>query len=123
MAKTILVVEDDESIREGICEFLEMENYKVLVASNGQEAFGLLNQATSLPDIILLDIMMPVMDGYQFREGQRASEKFNRIPVVVFTADRLDPEKTKRLSVQAVLKKPVDLELLLDTLRTVGLGA
>ena len=68
----VLIVEDDESIREMMRHVLEIEGYSVSIANNGKEALDSLNQDSDLPSIILLDLMMPVLDGWQFyRRSQR----------------------------------------------------
>ena len=76
MAKRILVVEDDTSIRELLVELLESEGYGVASAVNGLEALKYL-QSNENPDLILIDLMMPVMDGYAFRTGEEKTEVGN----------------------------------------------
>lgn len=114
--KHILLIEDDRDILEVLKDLLESEGYQVTAVENGQEAFNFLNFASELPDLILVDLMMPVMDGFRFRELQRTHERFKRIPVVVMSADGQIEPKKERLGVDAFLKKPLDLELFLNTI-------
>ena len=83
MAKKVLLIEDDSTLRENTAELLELENYKVLTASNGQE--GLNKAKVEIPDIIVLDIMMPKLDGIGVLWELKADEKTAQIPVVVLT--------------------------------------
>jgi CheY-like chemotaxis protein len=110
----VLIVEDDHDTREMLGHFLELEGYEVEKAANGREALDALRAADDA-SAILLDLMMPVMDGWQFRAVQRQDESLARIPVVVLTAagarDRMPP-----IDADAWLAKPVDLDVLLDTL-------
>lgn len=109
----ILIVEDDESIRDVLQSALEFEGYNVHTAVNGQEGLNLLPQIKK-PCLILLDLMMPVMDGWTFVEtiSKVKDTKLLQIPIVVvsaFTSDKDDKLKT----VRSVIKKPVDLDQLL----------
>jgi len=104
----ILVVEDDKAIRESMLMALDFMGYKTIAASNGQEALDLLGTIEH-PCLILLDLMMPVMNGWQFSEALNASETLSAIPVVVVSAC---DEKAENLKVQAILRKPVDLDQL-----------
>jgi CheY-like chemotaxis protein len=110
----VLIVEDDHDTREMLGHFLELEGYEVEKAANGREALDALRAADDA-SVILLDLMMPVMDGWQFRAVQRQDQSLARIPVVVLTAagarDRVPP-----IDADAWLAKPVDLDVLLDTL-------
>ncbi len=103
---TILVVDDEADIREILKLVLEMEGYHVLLASNGQEAIDLLSKGR-LPSLILLDLMMPVMDGWQFLEARKDIPNLLQVPVVVVSAflDKAQPPQTVEF-----LKKPFDLE-------------
>lgn len=83
--RSILVVDDEESICELLYDILTDEGYQVAIATNGFEALDYL-QAHPAPCLILLDLMMPLMDGRQFRAAQRVDPTLNTIPVVVMTA-------------------------------------
>lgn len=112
--RPILVVEDNLEIREVLEAVLRSEGHQVLTAANGADALALLHGARRLPCLILLDLMMPVMDGYQFRDAQRRDARLAEIPVVLLTADGRAPEKGARLEVAGYLRKPVDLDTLVD---------
>ena len=106
----ILVVEDDEDAREAMVALLQMKGYHAVPAGNGREALDYLDQA-SAPDLIILDLWMPVMDGWQFRSEQVRNPRIAHIPVIVVTAlsDRADVDANE------VIIKPVDVDRLLTT--------
>lgn len=114
MTKSILVVEDDTSIRELLVELLESEGYKVASAINGLEGLKYLQQEGS-PDLILIDLMMPVMDGYSFRTEQLKNPAWAKIPTVVMSAEANAKDKMKNFSITAFLSKPVELDTILKT--------
>jgi CheY-like chemotaxis protein len=114
MAKRILVVEDDTSIRELLVELLESEGYTVASAVNGLEGLKIL-QTDTIPDLILIDLMMPVMDGYSFRTEQLKNPLWSKIPTVVMSAEANAKEKMKNFNITAFLSKPVELETILKT--------
>lgn len=111
--KTILVVEDDADIREAISQILEFEGYHVACVANGQEALDYLRHENK-PGLILLDLMMPVMDGWQFRAEQQKDSQFSDIPVIIVSADGRVYQKATAIGAAGYLKKPVELEILLD---------
>jgi CheY-like chemotaxis protein len=107
----VLVVDDDQDIRETIREVLEAEGYSVATAENGAAALERLRQVH--PQLILLDLTMPVMDGISFREEQMNDDSLSAIPTIVMSA-RTDPGKDAGpLLVRACLSKPLDLDELL----------
>lgn len=106
--RSILVVEDEASIRETLRYALEMEGYNVYTAANGQEGIDLLASIPK-PCLILLDLMMPVMDGWGFVEAIDKDMMLTKIPVVVVTAFS---DKLKTVKARGVIKKPVDLDAL-----------
>lgn len=112
MKKKILVVEDDQGIRDAIVELLEMEGYNVMSATNGHEALQVLS-GTSRPGLILLDLMMPVMDGFKFRECQLSLPDLAEIPVVIMSADGNVGPKKAAIGAKDYIKKPVDIDDLL----------
>lgn len=114
MPKRILVVEDDTSIRELLVELLESEGYDVSSAVNGLEGLKVL-QTKSKPDLILIDLMMPVMDGYTFRSEQLKNTDWSKIPTVVMSAEANAKEKMKTYNITAFLSKPVELDTILKT--------
>ena len=103
----VLVVEDEQDIRETLRDILEMEGYRVRCASNGKEALDALAEMPR-PRLILLDLMMPVMSGYELLQALRANDDLSSIPVTVVSA--VGEKLTEGIS---VLRKPVDLETLL----------
>ena len=112
MTACVLVVDDDDDLRETICDVLADEGIEFASAANGAEALAYL-RAGRLPAMILLDLSMPVMDGVEFREIQRADPTLAQIPVVVFSAAASLAEKVRDLGVETVLKKPLKLDQLL----------
>jgi CheY-like chemotaxis protein len=111
----VMVVEDDFAIRETLRELIEDEGYQVLWASNGQEALAVLGHTS--PRLILLDLMMPVMDGCEFRVAQCRDPALAGIPVVVISADHALEQKAVGLGVEGWLAKPFELDALLTTLQ------
>ena len=101
----ILVVEDSAEDRRMLCRMLEGEGWSVVSAENGEQALAAV--AESRPAVIMLDLMMPVMDGFQFLHKLRAHEEWLYIPVVVLTAMELDGQELAELSghVEAVIRK------------------
>ena len=114
--RQILLVEDDADIQEAMVDLLREEGFAVRAASHGAEALQLLATPAYTPDVILLDLMMPVMDGHEFRRRQLAHPQWAAIPVVVVSADRNAWEKSQQMHANAFLPKPIDLETLLGTL-------
>ena len=110
-ACTVFVVEDDVDTRDMLGRFLELEGFNVEVASNGKQALERLNAGVH-PCVILLDLMMPVMDGWQFRRAQARDKQLAEIPVIVVSA--AGRERISEVDADAYLSKPVDLEQLLD---------
>jgi CheY-like chemotaxis protein len=111
--RLVLVVEDDYEIRETISDLLRDEGYAVATAENGVVALQYLRAATDLPAVILLDISMPIMDGYGFRAEQVKDPRIAGIPTAMISADGQVNDKAKRAGVSEFLKKPVELEDLL----------
>ena len=109
----ILIVDDDADVRESIEEALEDEGYYVAAAANGREALELLRDHKLRPELILLDIMMPEMDGWAFRAEQRKDPDIATIPVIVFTAHGSPEEVAERMQAVGFLRKPLRLEDLL----------
>ncbi|HVY45526.1 MAG TPA: response regulator [Minicystis sp.] len=111
-ASPVLVVEDDVEIRDLVREVLEDEGYAVVVAEHGREAVEALESGLS-PALILLDLMMPVMDGWELLDVLRA--RWSKIPVTVVSAvaDRA------RLGAVPFIKKPINLDTLIDAVNGV----
>lgn len=116
VARRLLVVEDDLDIQQTMLDILSEEGFAVRVAGNGREALDLLGEGAFRPQLILLDMMMPIMNGEQFRLAQRADAALADIPVIVVSADNQAATKAQAMQARACLAKPVDLDVLLDAL-------
>ena len=112
--QSILIVEDDEGIRNALRLALELEGYQVFTASNGKEGLELLPKMP-VPCLILLDLMMPVMNGWEFALALEEKDMIlATIPVVVVTAFA---DQAKTIKAKGVIKKPVDLEVLFQMVK------
>src|SRR5262249_38185588 len=107
---------DDEGIRDALSGVLRDEGYKVETAIHGRQGLELL-RAGFRPDAILLDLMLPVMNGWEFRVEQRRDPRIADIPVVAMSADA--SAKAAAIDAQAYLRKPTDVEVLLATVERV----
>ena len=116
-AKHVLIVEDDQFILESLEELLADEGYRVTTAANGQLALDALRTMVVLPNLILLDLMMPVLDGIGFRREQQADPRLAKIPVVLLSADGQIESKKVGLNLEHAVKKPVDIETIFETVR------
>ena len=112
----ILIVEDDLAIRDALVQILEDEGYAVTGVANGLEAIAHLRKRSVPPCLILLDLMMPVMNGWQFRAEQRQDPTLAPIPVVVISADGSVQQKAASIDAVGYLRKPIMLDTLLDTI-------
>ena len=111
----VLIVEDDDDLREMMAQLLALEGFQTAAVANGQEALDYLRQEVA-PNLILLDLMMPVMDGWEFRRRQQANPAMAQVPVIVLSA--LDHVRTAEVSAEAILKKPLDFDRLLELVRS-----
>ena len=108
----ILLIEDDPGLRDTLAEALVERGYDVSCASDGREALASLGTRPA-PSVILLDLVMPVMDGWTFRAEQRRDPRLASIPTIVLSASLGgDPRAIDRLAPAEMLTKPVDLERL-----------
>jgi CheY-like chemotaxis protein len=112
----ILVVDDDVDLRESICELLADEGYAAICCDGGAAALEYLRGEGPRPDLILLDLMMPGMSGWQFRETQLREPALAAIPVVVMTASR----NPRGISVDEIIFKPLQLDTLLAAVKRHG---
>jgi CheY-like chemotaxis protein len=110
----VMIVEDDRDLRESLAEILESEGYAVAQAANGQEALVLL-QSSRLPCLILLDLTMPVMNGWEFLQQQRQDPFLAQIPVAILSALSRLHASVPSLGAVRVFEKPVKLDDLLQT--------
>jgi CheY-like chemotaxis protein len=111
---TVLVVDDDEAIRETIQEVLQEQGFSVATARNGAEALAWL-RASSAPALILLDLSMPMMDGQTFRQEQRKDPLLAPIPVIAISAAAGLAEKVRPMQIDGYLRKPMALDDLIST--------
>jgi CheY-like chemotaxis protein len=109
---TVLVVEDDKDVREIVCDILEDEGYRAVAAADGHEAMERLRDGTK-PCLILLDLTMPRVDGWTFRDWQRKTPSYSDIPVVVLSAARNISAEARKLSAAGYVEKPVAMDALL----------
>jgi CheY-like chemotaxis protein len=115
MPKSVLIVEDDHSIREVLRLTLELEGYQTTVASNGQDALDILDAATQLPEVMLVDIMMPVLNGIKLMQKVKSIPSFSEIKLISMSAMNvvgLDIAKVH-------IPKPLTINDLLRALTTV----
>jgi DNA-binding response OmpR family regulator len=113
----VLIVEDTQHLRENMVEALRMEGYKVSSAHHGKEALQLLEKVT--PAIIVTDLLMPEMNGFEFIEQVRAKGRWNKIPILVFTAvpEQENKERVLEMGANSFLKKPSSLDELLNEVK------
>ena len=110
----VLIVEDDEDLRDMMAQMLAIEGFAATAVANGREALDYLRRAVK-PHVILLDLMMPVMDGWEFRRRQQADPELAPVPVIVLSA--LDRSRAAPVDAIAFLKKPLDFDRLLELVR------
>ena len=117
MPKHILVVEDTAILRENMIELLRMEEYVVSDAGHGKEALALLKKMKT--DLIITDLLTPEMNGFDLIARVRENPKWNRIPILVFSAmpAHENEEKVLRMGANSYLKKPSTLDALLEAVR------
>jgi CheY-like chemotaxis protein len=107
----VLVIDDDGDIREGIIGLLEDEGFEVIGAHNGLEALNFLADSPRTPSLILLDLMMPILDGWTFCKVRQGVSTLMQIPVVAISAGPMDGPQ-QPLRVDATLRKPFDPDAL-----------
>jgi CheY-like chemotaxis protein len=108
---SILVVDDDDDTRTCVMAVLEEEGYDVVGSNNGRDALAMLRTGYT-PDLVLLDLMMPVMSGWELLDELTNAPKLSDLPVVVFTAAG-DPVPPNAKLTKPVVRKPIDIDLLL----------
>jgi CheY-like chemotaxis protein len=104
----VLVVDDDDAIREALRDLLEDAGFDTLGARHGLEALKILAAQATAPSFILLDLMMPVMDGWAFCDTRRKSRTFSEVPVIAISAVEIS-ESNRPAGIDAFLPKPIDL--------------
>jgi CheY-like chemotaxis protein len=118
MGKKVLVVDDDVRNIFALTSVLERQSMKVIFAENGKQAIEVL-EATPEVDVVLMDVMMPEMDGYETTRAIRAKEAFKSLPIITVTAKAMKDDREKSIDAGAsdYITKPVDTEQLLSLLR------
>ena len=114
--RTVLVVDDDSGVRDLLTRSLSFEGFDVMEAANGQDALTQLRTGRR-PGVIVLDLRMPVMDGWAFPVAQRADPRIARIPVVILSG--ADAHRFQEIEAVAALEKPVSLSQLADCLHRI----
>jgi CheY-like chemotaxis protein len=112
----VLIVEDDAGVRDALVGVLREEGYEVAAVADGAAALRLL-EAGPLPSLILLDLMMPNMDGVEFRARQLAHPRWAQIPVIVLSAHSDVEQRAKQLAADDFLPKPMSCEALLHAVQ------
>jgi CheY-like chemotaxis protein len=110
--KSVMVVDDDPSVRESMSQLLEAKGYVVLQADNGQAALELLKKEPHFPCLVILDLAMPIMDGRRFLKIRAEDPILREIPVVVVSGNPRLPQPPK--GIEAYLTKPVNVDRLID---------
>lgn len=120
-AKLILIIEDDTDIRDAFSEILgSLSGHQLLLAENGKVALEILRNTPELPDLILLDVLMPVMDGFAFRSEQLADNRLKEIPIVVLSASHRITDLAVKMQANAYLKKPISMDEFLEVIDRVA---
>jgi CheY-like chemotaxis protein len=110
----VLIVEDEDDLRQMMAQMLAIEGFKAATVTNGREALAYL-ELGDYPEVILLDLMMPVMDGWEFSHRQQSDPRLKDVPVIVLSA--LDAGRAAGVRSAAFLKKPLDFDLMLQLVR------
>lgn len=116
MAQTVMLVDDDPQLMHVVSMFFELEGYNVVQAKDGREAIAML--AEYVPDVILLDLMMPDVSGIEVCQHVRADRRLKEIPVIVFTAAEMKEEELRAAGADRFITKPYSLEGLRRVVRT-----
>jgi two-component system, chemotaxis family, chemotaxis protein CheY len=111
--RAVCVVDDDDDIREVLTDVLAVEGYDVIASGDGERALGLLHERASDCRLVLLDLMMPRMNGWEFRRKQLQDPAIASIPVVLLTGAGTAVKAIDDLHVAATIEKPVELDTLL----------
>jgi len=120
MARRILVIEDEQDIRDSLTEAIESEGYTAISAPNGRDAISMYDgnvpKEAELPDLILLDHLMPHLNGAGFLEHARKSHRLAKIPIILMTADSKAAQKATKYGADGHLHKPLELDELFSTI-------
>jgi len=113
-AGAVLIVDDDEDLREVVAAVLAAQGYVVVVAASGAETLVALRSGRVSPSLILLDLRMPGMTGEEVKAELDADPRWANVPVLVFSGDADAPAVARHIGVQGVIQKPIELEALLE---------
>jgi DNA-binding response OmpR family regulator len=111
----ILVVDDDDAIRALLIDVLLDEGYQVVAAANGREALTYLRKSMPLPNLIILDLMMPLMSGRQFLQAQKQEPAIAVVPIIAISAVKDQIDEVVPLGISSYLLKPFDIDTMLST--------
>jgi CheY-like chemotaxis protein len=109
----VLVIDDDVEIRQALTDILEDEDYTVVAAANGKEALEIVARGP-VPDVILLDVMMPVMDGWHFLSARLNHPRLVEVPIIIISAGNEAETEARKVGAYRVLKKPLHLDDLMS---------
>ncbi len=110
----LLIIDDALEMHSMLRTLLSEEGYVVHCVSNGQAALRYLRSVEELPGLIFLDLMMPIMDGYEFREAQLSDPRLANTPVVIITADGHIESKKNKIQAVDSIRKPIDVDVMLQ---------
>lgn len=112
----LLIIDDALEMHSLLRTLLSEEGYIVHCVSNGQAALRYLRSVEELPGLIFLDLMMPIMNGYEFREAQLSDPRLANTPVVIITADGHIESKKSKINAVDSIKKPIDVDIMLQVI-------
>lgn len=112
---TVLLVDDHDDARDALAQLIRADGYAVDTARNGRDALRVLQNV--YPCVILLDLMMPEMTGYDFRQAQLADDDLREIPVIVCSSNHDIRERTKEMGAAAYVEKPIEFTRLMGLIR------
>jgi CheY-like chemotaxis protein len=112
--RTILLIEDDRDICAAVVEVLADEGFETVTVANGVEGLKRLRSSHPRPFLIVLDLMLPIMDAWEFRAAQKSDATMADIPVVIFSANPKIAQHADELGAEAIIRKPPNLEELLE---------
>lgn len=116
--RKLLIVEDEEDIREILKEFFEGEGLTVFTAVHGEDALRVLDQVGPV-DLVLLDLMMPIMSGEEFVERKKRDLRYRETPVVIMSADHHTQKKAEALEINHFMRKPLELNSLINMMERI----
>jgi len=115
----LLIVEDESDVRSIFAETFSEQGYRVLEASNGAEAYAMMQCPTAVVDVVLTDLRMPVMDGLEFARKVKSNSQLSAVPIVLISATPMINSWQARQIFDALLVKPCPLQLLVSTIEAV----